>query len=225
MAREFTRNMFIMLVSITVGIVVITYFAADIMRQTQIDTLNIEHKTAIQTITNTNENFTDHFFQGITKMDSAREIREVGNYHFDFALFWYTNTRTNITESYIQNCINNCTDAMTSYLAAYKNFNLSKPFFEKARAYTNQSKYLEVLGYYAMFAESGKQITLLRYNASQYLKQAVENLSKGEMGNVSLLMGLFNETEAAYSGAVGGYDGYRGQIDEYWFFDTIREPH
>ena len=217
--------MLIMLVSIMVGVVIITFFSADIIRRTQIETMQIEHKTEISSITSKNENFTNNFFQGITKLDSAREIREVGNYHFDFALFWYTNVRTNVSDVFVQNCINNCTDAMTSYETAYSNFNISKPFFETAIGYTNQSKYIEVLGYYVTFAQSGKQISLLRYNASQFLKQAVENLSNGDMTNVSLLMTLFNETEALYNGAMGGYSGSQGQIDEYWFFDTIREPH
>ncbi|MFH1100575.1 MAG: hypothetical protein V1726_00865 [Methanobacteriota archaeon] len=225
MTREFTRNMFIMLIAIMSGVIIITFFASDIIRRSQIETLNIEHKSEIQTITNLNQNFTDHFFQGIVKMDSAREIREVGNYHFDFALFWYTNARNNNTEEYTTYCLENCTDAMTNYLRAYQNFNLSKPYFEKAKTYTNQSKYLQVLGYYVGFAQAGKNITLLRYTASQYLKQAMENFSVGNIENATMLMQLFNETEILYGGAVGAYEEYRGQIDEYWFFDEIRESH
>jgi len=214
-----------MLIAILVGVVIITFFIADIMRQSQIDTLNIEHKTQIQTITYKNENFTDHFFQGIVQMDSAREVREIGNYHFDFGLFWYSNAYNNFSEKYITNCIDNCTLAMTNYLKSYESFNLSKPYFENAQLFTNQSKYLEVLGYYVRFAQSGKNITLLRHTASKYLKHAAENLSNGNLDNVSLLMDLFNETEEAYGDEVGSYNDYRGQIDEYWFFDEIREPH
>ena len=225
MAREFTRNMLIMLVAIMVGIAIITFFIADIMRRSQIETLAVEHKTEIQDITYKNENFTDHFLQGVVKMDAAREIREVGNYHFDFALFWYSNAFRNTTTTSIDYCVENCTDAMTNYLAAYSDFNESQPFFVEAKTYTNQTKYLEVLGYYVAFAQSGKNITMLRYNASQYLMYVVENLSLGHTENATLLMDLFNQTEAAYNSQVGAYDDSRKQIDEYLFFDTIREQH
>jgi len=225
MAREFTRNMLIMLVTIMVGIVIITYFAADITRRSQIDTLNVEHKTEIRTITNKNENFTDHFLQGMVKMDAAREIREIGNYHFDFALFWFTNARIILTNESTSKCIENCTNAMVNYLKSYQDFNLSKPYFTQAKQFTNTSKYIEILGYYAAFAQLGKNITMLRYNASLYLKQAMENLSLGQLANVSFLMNLFNQTELAYGAGAAQYDAAKGLIDEYWFFDTIREPH
>ena len=89
MARLFDRNMFIMLLAIMVGIIIITYFAADIQHQSTLDTIASQHFTEIQDINSMNENFTDNFLQGSVKMDSAREVREVGNYYFDFALFWF----------------------------------------------------------------------------------------------------------------------------------------
>ncbi|MCX6666263.1 MAG: hypothetical protein NT038_09475 [Euryarchaeota archaeon] len=225
MAREFTKNMLIMLVAIMIGIAIITFFIADVMRQSQIETLSVEHKTEIQDITYKSENFTDHFLQGIVKMDAAREIREVGNYHFDFALFWYSNARANTTIAFVDQCIENCTDAMTSYLSSYDNFHLSQPYFEQAKNFTERAKYIEVLGYYVAFSQAGQNITLLRYDASQYLKYAVENLSLGNMENVSILMNLFNETVELYAGQVEQYNDYGDQIDEYLFFDEIREEH
>ncbi|MEM0492512.1 MAG: hypothetical protein QXS02_00925 [Candidatus Thermoplasmatota archaeon] len=229
MAREFTKNMLIMLISIMVGVVIITYFVADIVRRTQIETLTIEHAAEIQNINYRNENFTDHILQGTVKMDSAREIREVGNYYFDFALFWYTNAvstyNNSIRVNYCNRCITNCTEAMTNYLSSYDKFKISKPYFEKAKDYTDNDKYLELIGYYTSFAQAGINITMLRYNASVLLKKAAENLSLNNMENVTLLITLFNETEMLYAQQVAIYNTYKEQISEYLFFDTIREPH
>ncbi|GAG05856.1 unnamed protein product, partial [marine sediment metagenome] len=156
-----------------IGIIVITYFVADIVRRSQIETLTTEYESEIEEIISMTENFTNNFLQGSVKMDSARETREVGNYYFDFALFWYSTALVNTTNSSIQQCTENCTDAMVQYLASYQKFGDSKPYFETAKTYTD--KYLVILGYYVAFAQSGMNITMLRYNASQYLKYAAEN--------------------------------------------------
>jgi hypothetical protein len=229
MAREFTKNMLIMLIAIMIGVVIITYFIADIVRRTQIETLTVEHAAEIQNINYRNENFTNHVLQGTVKMDSARELREVGNYYFDFALFWYTNAastyNTTLRVSYCNRCIDNCSDAMNNYLSSNDKFKISKPYFEKAKEYTDNEKYLELLGYYVSFSQSGINITTLRYNASRYLKQAAENLSQNNTENVTMLMVLFNETEMLYMDQLVMYNTYKEQIGEYLFFDTIREAH
>jgi hypothetical protein len=223
MAREFTRHMLIMLVSIMVGVVIITYFVADIINRSQIDTLNIQHSIEIVDINSRNENFTNYYLQGSIKMDSAREVREVGNYYFDFALFWFDNALLNQSKNLTRPCISNCTDAMDQYLTSHENFGKSKPYFITARNYTNNSRYLEVLGYYIGFANAGQNITMLRYQASDYLRRAAENLSFGHMANVSVLLDYFNMTQESYQGAVQQYENYRGQIDGYLFFSEIRE--
>lgn len=220
MTREFDRNMLIMLAAIMVGVIVITYFVADIQRQSQITTLKVEHKTEIRDISSRNENFTNNFLQGSVKMDAAREVREVGNYHFDFALFWYNTALKNFTNSSIQRCTENCTTAAASYLASYENFNISKPYFETAATFTDKDRYLEVLGYYVAFAKLGMNITTLRYNASLYLKYAAENITNE---NATIWIELFNETEELYEEQAGAYDEQGDQIDEYLFFDEIRE--
>ena len=223
MTREFTRNMFIMLVSIMVGVIIITFFVGDIMNRSKIDTLTEQHIVEISDINSRNENFTNYYLQGAVKMDSAREVREVANYHFDFALFWFNNALANQSKNLTKQCIENCTNAMQKYLASHENFGKSKPYFEFARNFTNNSRYLEVLGYYIGFADAGQNITKLRYNASDYLRRAAENLSFGNMENVTILREMFNETEQAYEGAQQEYQEYRYQIDGYIFFSTIRE--
>jgi hypothetical protein len=223
MAREFTRNMFIMLVSIMLGVVIITFFIGDIISRSQIETLTVQHNVEIVDINSRNENFTNYYLQGSVKMDSAREVREVANYYFDFALYWFNialrESNTNLTTF----CIQNCTDAMEQYLSASVKFEKSKPYFENATRFTNNSRYLEVLSYYIGFAQAGKNITLLRYNASQYLKKAAENLSFGHLENVTVLLQLFNVTEQAYQAAEQQYGEYRGKIDGYIFFSEKRE--
>jgi hypothetical protein len=156
-------------------------------------------------------------------MDSAREVREVANYHFDFALFWFNNALANQSKNLTKQCIDNCTNAMQKYLGSYENFGKSKPYFETAKNFTNNSRYLEVLGYYIGFAGAGQNITMLRYNASDFLRRAAENLSFGNMENVTLLMENFTIIEQAYQGAQQEYQEYRYQIDGYIFFSTIRE--
>ena len=225
MVKIFDRNMFIMLAAIMVGVIVVTYFIADIMRRSQIETLTIEHEAEMLDVTSRSENFTNHFLQGSVKMNAAREIREVGNYHFDFALFWYTNAVRTIDNTSIRHCIENCTEAMSKYLESYENFNVSQPLFEQAKTFTNTSKYIEILGYYVLFIQSGKNITMLRYTASQYLRAVAENLSLGQLENLTDLMDLFNQTEDMYNDQLGDYNDYGGQIDEFLFFDPIREPH
>jgi len=223
MAREFTRNMFIMLVSIMVGVIIITFFVGDIMNRSKIDTLTEQHIVEISDINSRNENFTNYYLQGAVKMDSAREVREVANYYFDFALFWFNNALANQSKNLTKQCIDNCTNAMQKYLGSYENFGKSKPYFINARNYTNNSRYLEVLGYYIGFAGAGQNITMLRYNASDYLRRAAENLSFGNMENVTILRQMFNVTEQAYQGAQQEYQEFRYQIDGYIFFSTIRE--
>jgi len=215
--------MFAMLVSIMVGVIIITYFIGDIINQSKIDTITQEHVTEITDINSRNENFTNYYLQGAVKLDSAREVREIANYYFDFALFWFNTALVNQSSNLTKFCWENCTNAMENYLMAHENFGKSEPYFINARNYTNTSRYLEVLGYYIGFAWAGQNITMLRYNASYYLKCAAENLSFGNMELVDLLMENFTLVEQAYQGALQKYQEFRYQIDGYLFFSTIRE--
>lgn len=236
MARVFDRNMFLMLVAIMVGAIIITYFAADIVNKSKIDTLTIEHNVEISYVHSKNENFTDNFLQGSVVMDSAREVREVGNLNFDFALFWFNNALANVsvwfenewvnkTDDLTKKCIENCTYAMSEYLTSYDKFGDSRPYFTDAKNFTGRQKYLEILGYYVDFSLAGQNITSLRYNASKYLKQAAENLSLGNDEVVALLMENFTIIENMYIGGLVEFEDLKKVIDEYAFFDEIREEH
>jgi len=219
--RLFDKNMFIMMIAIMVGIVIITFFIADIVNNSKIEVLTEEHVVEIDDINSRNENFTDYFLQGSVTIDAGREVREVGNYYFDFALFWYNTALASTSNSSVDQCIDNCLSAMVEYNASYYKFESSKPFFEEAKTYTD--RYSEILTHYVSFAQAGQNITILRYNASNYLRQIAENLTLGNMENVSLLLALFNETTGLYNGEVGNYDDLKDQIDDYLFFTEIRE--
>jgi hypothetical protein len=64
---------------------------------------------------------------------------------------------------------------------------------------------------------------MLRYNASDYLRRAAENLSFGHMENVTVLMENYTIIKQAYEDASQVYNEYRQQIDGYLFFSEIRE--
>ena len=223
MVRLFDRNMLIMMIAIMAGVVIITFFIADIVNQSEIDTITNDFNVEIMDVHSRNENFTNNFLQGSILMDSSREIREVGNYHFDFALFWYNTALSNFSDGTISLCISNCSDAMDNYLSSYESFGKSRPYFQEAAFFTDNENYLEVLGYYVSFAEAGETITLLRYNASRFLRHAAENLSAGNMTLVELLMENFSFVQGQYREALKDYEEKKAQIDGYLFFNEIRE--
>lgn len=230
MAREFTKNMFIMLVAIMLGVFVITYFAADIIRRSEVETLT----TKIESITTEKEiaearniNFTNHFMKSSVLLDAAREDRAYGDYHFDLALLFYNTAlsgkNSSTIESYQARTINNCTNAMEKYLISHENFISAKGFFNDTKAYTSYEKYREILDLYIGLTGSGAKLTMLRYNASKYLRYMAENLTKiGGLTNISNLLNMFNQTMDLYEEESGVYDGYKEQIDEYEFFDEMR---
>ena len=225
-----------MLVAIMIGAIIITYFVADIENKSKIDTLTSEHIVEIRDVHSRNENFTDSFLQGSIVMDSAREVREVANLNFDFALFWFNNALANVsvwynsewvnsTDDLTNKCIENCTEAMIKYLSSYDKFGDSRPFFFNAKNFTERERYVEVLGYYVDFSVAGQKITMLRYNASNFLKQAAENLTIGNTTSVDMIMENFTMMEEMYMAGLGNYEDLKTVIDEYTFFDEIREEH
>lgn len=231
MGREFTKNMFIMLLSIMVGAVIITYFAADIVNRSTIENLTIEHTAEIETITGKNINFTNNFLKSSVLLDLAREYRAFGNYNFDLAFLWYSSAlaERNIStiELYTQRTIDNCTEAMPNYLNSHGNFLESKVSFENTKNYTNYDKYLEILDIYIGLTGSGARLTMLRYNASQYLLLLAENLTIEDgsvtyLTNMSDILGLFNETMMLYGMELAIFEEFQDLIDEYDFFEEIR---
>jgi len=223
MARLFDRNMFIMLFAIMIGFITVTYFIADIVNQSKIDNLTTAHVIEMEAIEEMNINFTNSFLESSVLLDTAREYRAFGNYHFDLASLFFTSalseSNISIMKSYKNITIDNCTEAMPKYNISNLNFKTASSFFNNTKKYTEYSGYIKLLDLYIDLTESGARLTMLRYNASKYLKQLAENITviNGyvSLDNVSGLMDLFNETMGIYGGELYIYDGYEEEIDEY----------
>jgi len=233
MARLLDRNMFIMLLAIMIGFITVTYFIADIVNQSKMDNLTTSHITEMESIEKMNINFTNSFLESSVLLDTAREYRAFGNYHFDLASLFFTSAlseqNASIMESYKNITIDNCTEAMPKYNISNLNFKTASSFFKNTKKYTEYSGYIKLLDLYIDLTESGARLTMLRYNASKYLKQLAENITVTNgyvsLDNVSGLMDLFNETMGMYGGELYIYDGYEEEIDEYDIegFDPNRE--
>ena len=149
-------------------------------------------------------------------MDSAREIREVWNYYFYLAArIWYP-------QGEYQKVIGNCTNAMSQYLTSNLKFAESKPYFIAAKTFTENPSYKGALDYYVAFANSGENITLLRYEAAKYLLYASENLSLGNVENATFLLENFSILESHYDELLQEYNGHKDLIDRYIFFEEDR---
>jgi len=233
MARLFDRNMFIILLAIMIGIITITYFVADIVNQSKINTLTTAHVSEVEAIEKMNINFTNNFLESSVLLDTAREHRAFGNYHFDLASLFFnaalTERNTTMIQSYKNITIDNCTKAMPKYNISGLNFKMASSFFNNTKKYTEYSGYLKLLDLYINLTESGARLTMLRYNASEYLKYLTENLTVinglAALDNVSDLMDLFNVTTDMYSNELDIYEECEEEIDEYDIegFDPNRE--
>jgi len=223
MARLFDRNMFIILMAIMIGIITITYFVADIVNQSKINTLTTAHVSEVEAIENMNINFTNNFLESSVLLDSAREYRAFGNYHFELASIFFTSSLSekniSMIELYKNRTIDNCSEAMPKYNISNLNFKTSSSFFDNTKKYTKYDGYLQLLDIYVNLTESGARLTMLRYNASKYLKYLAENITlidgSAALDNVSDLMDLFNETVYMYEGESDIYDVIEEELDEY----------
>ena len=233
MARLFDRNIFIMLLAVMIGFITVTYFIADIVNQSKMDDLTTAHITEMESIEKMNINFTSKFLESSVLLDSAREYRAFGNYHFELASLFFASAlseqNVSMIESYKNRTIDNCTEAMPKYLISNLNFEKASSFFNSTKKYTEYDGYLKLLDLYVNLTESGTRLTMLRYNASKYLKYLAENITiingTAALENVSDLMDLFNETMGMYGDEEGTYDEHEDEIDEYDIegFDPNRE--
>jgi len=144
MTREFNRNMFVMLFSIMVGAIIITYFAADVSRRGEIETLTektTELEGEIKSIEEMNINFTNYFMKSTVLLEASREDRAFGDYHFDLAFLGYNSMLSEDNEikmnQYKNMTMSNCTNAMEKYLFSHDNFGVAENFFVETKAFTN----------------------------------------------------------------------------------------
>lgn len=212
-----------MLVAIMVGVILITFFIADIMRRSEIEgyqkeivTINIEK----QLIEARSKNFTDYFFKSIGSLDLSREYRADGNTYFDLAAtLWYP-------QGEYEKIMENCTLSMETHMLAYENFLNTRTFFDDTKSFTSDEKYLAIIGLYMDLTLSCAKMSMLRYNASNILYFIAENLSLyGENDNVFILLELFNQTNALYDQEFEEYSDILDEIESEYgkFFNPIRE--
>jgi len=221
-----------MMIAVMVGVIVITFFIADIVNQSKIDTITEGHGIEIDDINSRNENFTDNYLQGSILIDKARENTEAGNLHFVIAVFWYNNALLNASvrfnEEWINGtvnlttqCIENCSDAMVKYLDSYDHFGFAPPYFETAKTFTD--RYVNILRYYIDLADSGQKLSMLRYNMSKYLMYAAQNLSIDDIENASYHMHNYSLLEILYDDYLLEYNEKKDVVDGINIFSEDRE--
>jgi len=233
MAREFNRNMFIMLLAIMVGAILITFFIGDIVNRSKIETLTTEHRAEITSISSKSENFTSYFLKSSVLLDQARGDLAFGNYHFDLAFLWYNSAlsekNSSTLELYKTRGIDNCTSALPNYIYSRDNYLDAKSYFNDTKLFTTYKLYLDILDLYMSLTDSGSNLSMLRYEATLYLMYLLENLTYDEINNsvaylvnVSDLLMAFSSSVEAYNNELGKYNKYQGAIDEYEFFEEER---
>ena len=221
-----------MLLSIMIGVCIITYFAADIRARTE---EGEKHTVEIASLEDKNINFTNYFIRSSVILDQAREDRAFGNYHFDLAFLWYQSALSEKNNStmnlYKSRGLDNCTNAMPYYENSKLNFVEARLFFIDTRSLTDYPMYTEVLDLYISLTDSGAKLTLLRYNASLYLSYLTEALTFDEetgnitytgLDNLTMIFMLFEEAVEQYAVELEIFEEIKEEIDEYEFFDEIR---
>jgi hypothetical protein len=214
-----------------IGVIIITFFIADIVSRSKIETLTTHYETEITTVKVKSENFTSNFIKSTVVLDQAREDRAYGNYHFDLGFLWYQSALSEKNGSvfyiYKMRGIDNCTNAIPNYYYSHLNFLEAKEYFNDTKSYTDVEKYQNILDIYINLTDSGSKLTMLRHNASKYLMYLLENLTFEEegvifLGNVTGLLELFNETMELYEDEMFMFWEFQDEIDEYEFFEEIR---
>ena len=227
MERIFDRNMFLMFLAIMVGAVVVTYFAADIVNRSTIDTLNSQHVVIIQSMEEKNENFTSNFLESSILLDTAREDRATGNYMFDLGRLGYTSALyaldAEAMEANKNRAIENCTMAIAEYTNSHLNFKSASQQFMVTKAFVVVDKYLDLLDKYAALCASGARLSLLRMNSSLYLCSLAENLTfhndtVGFLENMSMVMDVFDLSEFDVGIETDIYEEIKEEIEGYGYY-------
>ena len=234
MPRVFDRNMFIMLFSIMIGVVIITFFAADIMARTSTEEeLTTRYTAEKKELEEKNTNFTTRLLSSLSYLDKARELRSQGNYNFDLAYIWYTTTLNEDEEekftAYKNDTITHCMHAIENYSLGYDNFGVAKSMFTNTMNYSG--KFSNLVNLYVNLTQSAAKLCMLRETASNYLIDLAENLTYVDGAasfkqNMSNITELLNNTLAEYMQELGNYNELEDGIErEYNIvgFSEIRE--
>jgi len=182
MPREFSRDMLIMLVAIMAGVVIITFFIADIQARNQVtEELTVEYNTRILYIEKQNINFSSAFLDALGGFDLAREFKADGDVQYSVARSFFSVSlfASNVTlfEYYINITIANCMKSFDNFKYSGLNFNDSIGNFNLTKIHTNYDVYLNLTDLYVNISESGYKLSRLKQNASEYLLKIAENLT------------------------------------------------
>ena len=233
MARLFDKNMFIMLLAIMAGVILITFFIADIVNRSEIDDIKKEHEVEIDDINVKNEKFTSHFIDSTVGLDFARDHLATGDYHYDLAFLWYYSAlnekNVSTLDLYKERGIDNCTEALPYYLDSLGSFETAEDLFNQTKNYTSYYRYLEILDLYINLTKSGANLTMLKYDAIGKLNILIENIIFDEQtGNITYkenmteLLDSLEDILELIEEVEEDYDKHQGAIDEYPLFDEIR---
>jgi len=232
MGREFDRNIFIMLLSIMIGVIIITFFVSDIIARTD---EGEKHKIEIKSIEQQNTNFTTRLLSSLGYLDKARESRAEGNYHYDLAYLWYSSalvlTDNETLNTYKNSTFDNCSLAIESYNLGFSNFGVAQDQFEGTLAYSEG--FSNLVNLYINLAESAANLCQLRINASTYILYLAENLTlvngtAGFSGNVLDLNDMLNQTIGNYNSELQNYGNINDSIEKEYNivgFSEIREEY
>ena len=206
MERLFDRNMFIMLLSIMVGVIIITYFVADIMKNAELEKQAEEHKIEIKDLQTKNLNLLSNILSSIGDLIRSSNYRVTGNYYFDLASIWYTTalSETNISEleKYKTLIYDSCDDAIYNYNLSNVNYVVAKTKFQFTLTESTE-EFKDLIGLYVNLTDKGAELANLRANASMYLRYLAENVTIKNntvtfMTNVTEIQELFNITVGLY---------------------------
>ena len=206
MERLFDRNMFIMLLSIMVGVIIITYFVADIMKNAELEKQAEEHKIEIKDLQTKNLNLLSNILSSIGDLIRSSNCRVTGNYYFDLASIWYTTalSETNISEleKYKTLIYDSCDDAIYNYNLSNVNYVVAKTKFQFTLTESTE-EFKDLIGLYVNLTDKGAELANLRINASTYLRYLAENVTIKNntvtfMTNVTEIQELFNITVGLY---------------------------
>ncbi len=206
MERLFDRNMFIMLLSIMVGVIIITYFVADIMKNAELEKQAEEHKIEIKDLQTKNLNLLSNILSSIGDLIRSSNYRVTGNYYFDLASIWYTTalSETNISEleKYKTLIYDSCDDAIYNYNLSNVNYVVAKTKFQFTLTESTE-EFKDLIGLYVNLTDKGAELANLRANASMYLRYLAENVTIKNntvafMTNITEVQELFNITVGLY---------------------------
>ena len=225
MVKMFDRNMFIMMISIMVGVLIITFFIADLQRKGEIEELERVHSTEIKVLEEKNIDFTSSFLSSIGDLDRAREFRASGNYFFELGSIWYVSAwsenNASKMEVYKSWTIDNCSNAIIKFQHSYGNFVVANINFEKGKSLTSYQGYIDLIDLYMNLSLSGANLSSLRMQASNYLIYLAENVTfvEGEVAfipdsNMSEILDLYNQTLEFYGNELEYYKGIEDEIEK-----------